>query len=98
MNKNNTQECKCLIGVQYDYENTDAITLAELKEYIEREKQLVEYHKDSVNSEWWKAMCNSFTLADYCDRRKHTNLKRFNYCPRCGKKIDWKAIRDGAEE
>lgn len=75
-----------------DYENTDLVTLAELKEYIEREKQFAERHKDS---EWLQSICKKYTLDDYCDKRKSTDLTRFNYCPLCGKKIDWKAIKDG---
>ena len=38
----------------------------------------------------------TFSLNDYCDKRKSTDLTRFNYCPICGKKIDWKAIKGGA--
>lgn len=38
----------------------------------------------------------TYSLSDYCDKRKSTDLTQFNYCPFCGKKIDWKAIKDGA--
>ena len=89
----NIEKCECWIGVRYDYENTDLVTLTELKEYIERENRLAERHKDS---EWWQSICNKYTLDDYCDRRKSTDLTQFNYCPLCGKKIDWKAIKGGA--
>ena len=37
-----------------------------------------------------------YKLADYADRRKSTDLTRFTYCPYCGKKIDWKKIRENA--
>lgn len=30
------------------------------------------------------------TRQDYYDRRKSTNLLRFNFCPICGEKIIWK--------
>ena len=36
-----------------------------------------------------------WTLADYCDKRKNPDLTRFEYCPMCGRKIDWKAIKIG---
>lgn len=36
-----------------------------------------------------------WTLADYCDKRKNTDLTRFEYCPMCGRKIDWKSIKTG---
>lgn len=89
----NIQKCECVIGMRNGYENTDLITLAELKEYIEEEKRLAERYKDV---EWLQLICNKYTLDDYCDKRKSTNLTRFNYCPFCGKKIDWKAIKGGA--
>ena len=89
----NIEKCECVIGIRYDYESTDITTLTELKEHIEREKRIAESHKDS---EWWQSMCSKYTLEDYCDKRKSTDLTRFNYCPLCGKKIDWKAIKGGA--
>lgn len=46
-----TEKCECVIGMRNDYENTDIVTLADLKEYIEREKRLAENNKDSV---WWQ--------------------------------------------
>lgn len=39
-----------------------------------------------------------YTLADYADRRKSTDLHRFKYCPYCGKKIDWAGIRRASNE
>jgi hypothetical protein len=81
----------CYIGLRYDYENTDIVTLEELKQYIETEQTLAEQHKDS---EWWQSILCKYTLDDYCDMRKSTNLTRFRYCPMCGKKIEWKQIKN----
>ncbi len=39
-----------------------------------------------------------YTLKDYADRRKSTNLRRFEFCPICGKKIDWKKIKKEKED
>lgn len=89
----NIEKCECVIGLRNAYEDTDLVTLADLKEYIESEKRFAEINKDS---EWWQSICNKYTLEDYCDKRKATDLTRFNYCPLCGKKIDWKAIKGGA--
>lgn len=91
----NIQNCECYIGMRHDYENTDLVTLAELKEHIESEKRFAESHKDS---EWWQSLCSKYTLDDYCDKRKSTDLTRFNYCPVCGKKIDWKEMKRGERE
>lgn len=30
-----------------------------------------------------------YTIKDYCNVSKPTNLYRFNFCPKCGEKIDW---------
>lgn len=35
-----------------------------------------------------------YTREQYCDREFNTNLEKFNFCPKCGKKIDWDAIRE----
>ena len=81
----------CYIGLRNDYENTDIVTLEELKMYIETEQKLAEQHKDS---DWWQSILCKYTLDDYGDMRKSTNLTRFRYCPMCGKKIEWKQIKN----
>ena len=87
----NIEKCECWIGVRYDYENTDLVTLADLKEHIESNNEMVEF---------WQThgfpAAKEKKLVDYCDKRKSTDLTQFNYCPMCGKKIDWKAIKGGA--
>ena len=35
-----------------------------------------------------------FTLKQYADRRRSTDLTRFSFCPDCGKRIDWKSIAE----
>ena len=39
-----------------------------------------------------------YNLKDYYDRRKSTNLTRFNFCPMCGKKIIWKYKNNGSNK
>ena len=74
--------CECVIGIVYDYEDTRLVTLNQLKARINF------YRENGVG----------FTLSDYCDKRKSTDMTQFNYCPFCGKEIDWKAIKkEGAE-
>lgn len=34
-----------------------------------------------------------YTMSMWLDRRYGTNLFRFNYCPICGKKIDWNKLK-----
>ena len=57
----------------------------ELKQAFETDPLYVGYNH---GIKWW-------TLADYCDKRKNTDLTRFEYCPMCGRKIDWKSIKTG---
>ena len=87
----NIEKCECVIGMRYDWENTGLVTLADLKEEIKSHNGMVEFWK----THGFPAIKEK-KLADYCDNRKQTDLTRFNYCPLCGKKIDWKAIKGGA--
>ena len=81
----NIEKCECWVGVRYDYENTDLVTLADLKEDIESHNGMVEF---------WQT--HGFPATKEKKLDDYTDLTRFNYCPLCGKKIDWKAIRGGA--
>ena len=35
-----------------------------------------------------------YTREQYCDREFYTNLEKFDFCPKCGKKIEWDKIRE----
>lgn len=79
---------ECVIGLMHDYEDIDLVTVSELKEHIKRQVEIREYYHAVGLKEpmvW--------TLMDYTDKRRGTNLTRFSFCPECGKKIDWKVIR-----
>lgn len=85
---------ECIIGVIYDYEDTRLVTLTELKEIITIRQEFKKRHQHEEN---WRAItndfCDAYTLSDYCDKRKSTDLRQFKYCADCGKKIDWKEIK-----
>lgn len=84
---------ECFVGVINDYDNTEMVTLNGLKHHIQGTSELIEaLKKDKLFNEHLYG-CRAWTLADYCDKRKSTDLTRFEYCPACGKKIDWKAIK-----
>lgn len=80
----------CTIGLLCYRSNDNLVTLAELKEHIEAE---MEYSK--TPGLWQRKV---FSLADYGDKRKSTDLTRFEFCPYCGKPIDWKAIKRADHE
>lgn len=72
---------ECFIGVKHNYSSTDLITLDDLMR--------------NLRAYLSKPNITQYTLEDYCDRRKSTNVFNFDFCPVCGKKIDWKAIKRG---
>lgn len=77
--------CEHIIGIVYNYESTDLVTLDDLKDHIEASKYAYDHF----------CTMTYHTLTDYCDKRKSTDMTRFEYCPICGEKIDWKAIKRG---
>ena len=84
---------ECFVGIINDYDHTEMVTLNELKHHIQDTSELIEALK---KGELFKDIiygCRAWTLVDYCDKRKTTDLSRFEYCPACGKKIDWKTIK-----
>ena len=86
-------EHECIIGLYYWHaDDVELITLPKLKKNIVNDKRLYEEIKyDPVYALIYHGM-RHYTLKDYADKRKSTNLHRFEYCPVCGKKIDWKKI------
>lgn len=70
---------ECLIGAYYDYEDTKLVTFDDLV----REVRKSERFGTSV-----------YSLKDYLDKRKNTNLRRFLYCPECGEKIYWNELKE----
>ena len=83
----------CLIGIIYNYDDTTSVTEKALKDYIKDKTSLQQYEKDLGIEP-----CKVYSLSDYCDRRKSTDLFRFNYCPVCAKKIEWDKIKSNATD
>ena len=88
---------ECFVGIINDYDNTEMVTLNGLKHHIQDMSELIEALKKNelFNEHLYGA--RAWTLVDYCDKRKTTDLTRFEHCPTCGKKIDWKAIKRGTK-
>ena len=85
----------CFIGVINDYDSTRMVTIDDLKYHIIDRLRLKEaFEKDILFTDYAHGI-KGWILVDYCDKRKSTDLTRFEYCPYCGKKIDWKALKDG---
>lgn len=90
-------DCNHFIGLWYDYDNTEMITLERLKYNLKEKEDLYKaFCKNSVYSKIAESYKPRWTLDDYLNKRKHTNLARFDLCPDCGQKIDWKGMRNDA--
>jgi len=68
----------CLLGIWIDFDNSFLIT----------QKGIV----DCVGTDA-RYGYTRYKLPDYFDKRKSVNLRRFEYCPDCGKRIDWEGIK-----
>ena len=87
-------EHRCKIGLLHHYEYSELVTLNALKAHIINQKEhnlMVE--RDPVLRNAKELYVKAYELKDYGDRRKSTDLTRFDYCPYCGKNIDWCEIR-----
>ena len=89
---NQIDQHECIIGMYYDYDNTELVKLSDLKEKEETEKEL--YKTACLDPIYYKLYHDRriYTLQDYLDKRKKTCLRRFEYCPDCGEKIDWRGL------
>ena len=83
------------IGFIYKDDCAELVTLGGLKKHIAEQKELKEaFAKDEVFSQF-NFRVSVWELSEYGDRRKTTDLHRFNHCCDCGARIDWKGIKDG---
>ena len=84
---------ECIIGILYDYGNTDTVTASGLRRWL---SDRIECHQNALNDPVWNKYSDQFktpySLKNYVDKRCRTNLARFTYCPVCGKRIDWKSL------
>lgn len=92
----NIEKCKCWIGIINDYDNTRMVTLDGLKYHVKDQLDLKQAFEKDVLFKDYNHGIKGWSLADYCNKRKSTDLTQFNHCPLCGEKIDWKAINGGA--
>ena len=89
--------CKeCVIGIINQYEDTELATASKLKRRMEDAHNLNEYIREQYgdNAVGW-LLQNEWTWKQYCDKRVRTDLTRFDHCPYCGKKIDWRKMKHG---
>ena len=88
------KEHECIIGLVHHSDYSELVTLQILKAHIKSNKEFNDYIKNDPplqRASW--LLKNEWTLKDYADKRKSTDLYQFDFCPVCGRAIDWKAIR-----
>lgn len=79
---------ECVIGILQTWDRREMVTLDDLQDDIDRNIKFEAGRYDRCGVRDYV-----YTLRDYGDLRKKTNLRRFLYCPECGNKIDWGMIR-----
>lgn len=88
--------CKShLVGILYNQAGAREVTFRDLREHVKMLEDIVEEFREISRL---KRKITHYTMKDYTDRKKETNLSRFNFCPVCGEKIDWAMLDGGAED
>jgi len=79
--------CEHYIGLLKHDEYSELVTLEELKKHIEWQSHLKEtFDKDPLYCTLGLVI-RVFSLEEYADRRRNTDLTPFDYCPKCGAAI-----------
>lgn len=92
------EQCEHILGLIYkNDEASRLVTFEDLKRHIEQKTELKalfeEYHPQY---EGFIRSIKLYSIADYADKRRSTDLHRFDFCPKCGKKIGWKELKKEA--
>lgn len=87
-------EHQCIIGILHYCDDSVCSTEKEIVDYVKNNNELYDNTEKCIRE---SVRMKKYKLRDFFDKRKGTPLERFDYCPRCGKKIDWKAIRNRSE-
>lgn len=88
-------ECSCIIGLLHHFDHCELVTIERLEDHIADNILFnATLRADPVLKDAKELYCKEHSLKDYADRRKTTNLMRFSFCPECGKRIDWRKIRE----
>ena len=89
----------CIIGLLHHWEYSELITLDGLKQHIKDKREHNEMLKaDPIFRDATELYAKVWTLKCYGDKRKNTNLTRFDFCPYCGQEINWRKMRLEKEE
>ena len=88
-----SEEHECIIGEWINYEDAELITFAELKQKVKENNSTFDYGLKTYGEHFMNGLMQQLKLKDYFDNRKNVNLKKFKYCPYCGKEIKWNILK-----
>ena len=87
--------CNCRLGYFHDYNSPEFLYLNtyinQCKDNAKSVNSLNEYKSQFYRSEWEEEL-KYIKPIDYLDKRKGMTTL-FNYCPECGKEIEWKLLK-----
>lgn len=83
---------ECVIGIVHERDYSKLVTLSELKLHAEDRAEMARaMNGDPLFKNFPEMKC--WSVSEYADKRKSTDFTRFEHCPYCGQKIDWKGIK-----
>lgn len=85
--------CDHIIGLLYGNDYTRLVTHQKLQEQIDNHKKYNQYILEQFGNNS-SLKIKEYDWDDYADKRKNTNIIRFDYCPFCGEKISWKTFKN----
>lgn len=97
--------CEHIIGLVYDYESATLATYEWLKKQYEDDLESVRHFRDNPEQD----ICDGIYLESATKRaaashlvkildKRNGRMNHFEFCPLCGAKIDWAALRKQAKE
>lgn len=85
---------ECLIGLWYRADNAEIVTVSDVARHIRSHNEMFSFEDAYVRMLVQLGM-QEYHPEDLFDLRKNRlPIQRFKYCPECGKKIDWKGMRE----
>lgn len=90
---------ECVIGIWYYDEGAELYTVDDLKRLVKDFKERATRLREAVcfeEAEKYDAIANAYFDNQEDTDFKDTYFEHFDYCPYCGKKIDWKGLRENA--
>ena len=70
--------CEHIIGFYYGYDEENIVSVEMLKQIIRQDRLYVDCEE---------------TFSDFADNGIYRCFERFEFCPRCGQRIDWERLK-----